>query len=95
MQFYDALGITRDVASRPDLDVYGLRPFLSCKYLFDYRGDGKSGSLNSFVDENGNTRMPVGNISERRTVLIFTATNTTFLWDTPLISSLPKKNLTL
>ena len=33
MQFYDALGITRDVASRPDLDVYGLRPFLSCKYL--------------------------------------------------------------
>ena len=58
MQFYDALGITRDVASRPDLDVYGLRPFLSCKYLFDYRGDGKSGSLNSFVDENGNTRMP-------------------------------------
>ena len=39
MQFYDALGITRDVASRPDLDVYGLRPFLSCKYLFDYRGD--------------------------------------------------------
>ena len=58
MQFYNALGITRDVASRPDLDVYGLRPFLSCKYLFDYRGDGKSGSTNSFIDEDGNTKMP-------------------------------------
>lgn len=58
MQFYNALGITRDVASRPEIDAYGLRPFLSCKYLFDYRGDGKSGTISSFIDENGRTRMP-------------------------------------
>ena len=31
---------------------------MSCKYLFDYRGDGKSGSTNSFIDEDGNTKMP-------------------------------------
>ena len=58
MQFYDAMGITRDVASRPEVQDYGLRAFLSCKYLFDYRMDGKSGSDNSFIDEDGNTKMP-------------------------------------
>ncbi len=58
MKFYDALGITRDVASRPDISAYGLRPFLSCKYLFDYRADGKAGSDNSFIDEDGSTKMP-------------------------------------
>ncbi len=58
MQFYNALGIDRDVASRPDADAYGLRPFLSCKYLFDYRADGKAGSDNSFIDEDGETKMP-------------------------------------
>lgn len=59
MQFYDALGITRDVASRPDSNAYGLRAFLSCKYLFDYRADGKAGSENSFIDEDGDTKMPL------------------------------------
>ena len=58
MQFYDAMGITRDVASRPDLTAYGLRGLLSCKYLFDYRADGKAGSEQSFVDEDGATKMP-------------------------------------
>lgn len=57
MQFYDALDITRDVASRPGTDSYGLRPFLSCKYLFDYRADGKAGSDNSFINEDGDTKM--------------------------------------
>lgn len=58
MQFYDKMGITRDVASRPDESAYGLRGFLSCKYLFDYRDDGEAGSDNSFIDEDGKTKMP-------------------------------------
>ncbi|MEE1318058.1 MAG: YfhO family protein, partial [Ruminococcus sp.] len=57
-QFYDKMGITRDVASRPDESAYGLRGFLSCKYLFDYRKDGDAGSEESFIDEDGNTKMP-------------------------------------
>ena len=35
MEFYKGIGITRDVASRPNTDYYALRGFLSCKYLFD------------------------------------------------------------
>ena len=58
MQFYDAMGITRDVASRPNTSAYGLRGLFSCKYLFDYRSDGKAGSENSFINEDGDTRMP-------------------------------------
>lgn len=58
MQFYDMMGITRDVASRPDVSNYGLRGLFSCKYVFDYRGDGKSGSDNSFIDKDGDTKMP-------------------------------------
>ncbi len=53
MEFYEAMGITRDVASRPETSAYGLRPFLSCKYLFDYIDDD-----NSFIDDDGNTKMP-------------------------------------
>lgn len=59
MKFYNALGITRDVASRPEVSAYGLRSFLSCKYLFDYRADGKAGSENSFINGDGGTRMPL------------------------------------
>ena len=36
LEFYPSVGVTRDVASRPQLDLAGLRPFLSVKYLFDY-----------------------------------------------------------
>ena len=53
MQFYDKMGITRDVASRPDESAYGLRALLSCKYLFDYNDD-----EDSFIDEDGTTKMP-------------------------------------
>lgn len=58
MQFYDAMGLNRDVASRPEANSYGLRAFLSCKYLFDYRPDGKAGSEKSFVTKDGETKMP-------------------------------------
>jgi uncharacterized membrane protein YfhO len=35
MNFYNSVGVTRDVASRPDTGYPGLRPLLSVKYLFD------------------------------------------------------------
>ena len=57
MQFYEALGMTRDVASRPDTNMYGIRSLLSCKYLFDYMGDDTDIS-NSFTEKNGKTKMP-------------------------------------
>ena len=58
MRFYDAMGLSRTVKSNPETDQYGLRSLFSCKYLFDYRPDGEQGSDNSFIDENGNTKMP-------------------------------------
>ncbi len=59
MQFYDAMGITRDVASRPDFSAYGLRALFSCKYYFDYNKDNDDKSDNkSFIDEKGKTKMP-------------------------------------
>lgn len=53
MEFYPSIGVTRDVGSRPETDVYGLRSFTSTRYLFDYLYDG-----DSFVDAQGNTAMP-------------------------------------
>lgn len=38
MDFYESVGVERSVASRPEADYYGLRSFLSCKYLFNYNG---------------------------------------------------------
>lgn len=35
MEFYDSIGVQRDVASRPDTTHYGLRALTSVKYLFD------------------------------------------------------------
>lgn len=44
MEFYESVGVERSVASRPESEYYGLRSFLSCKYLFDQGGVfGKSG----------------------------------------------------
>lgn len=42
MDFYKSVGVERSVGSRPDTDVYGIRSFLSCKYLFDYDKDSKN-----------------------------------------------------
>ena len=59
MQFYQALGIKRDVASRPDFSAYGLRPLLSTKYYFDYNLDNGDYTVDkSFVDNRGVTKMP-------------------------------------
>ncbi|HEX2937517.1 MAG TPA: YfhO family protein [Ruminiclostridium sp.] len=35
MNFYNTIGVTRDVGSRPETSVAGVRPLLSVKYLFD------------------------------------------------------------
>lgn len=56
MQFYDKIGMARDVASRPPTSLYAIRSLLSCKYLFDYSGDDSYDNANKFVIEN-NTRM--------------------------------------
>ncbi len=53
MEFYPAVDVTRDVGSRPDTSTYGLRSFLSARWLFDYIED-----ASSFADENGVTKMP-------------------------------------
>lgn len=59
MKFYEKIGIKRDVASRPDFSAYGLRPFLSTKYYFDYSLDNGDNTVDkSFVDNTGMTKMP-------------------------------------
>ncbi len=52
VDYYDFLGITRDVASRPDTDYPAIRSLLSVKYLLN-RTDGTS-----FTNDNGDTKMP-------------------------------------
>lgn len=52
MEYYEYIGITRDVGSRPGTEYPAIRPLLSVKYLLA-RNDGKS-----FVDEDGQTLMP-------------------------------------
>ena len=41
MEFYDTIGVQRDVASRPDTSHYALRALTSVKYLFDSDHDEK------------------------------------------------------
>ncbi len=41
MEFYDSIGVKRDVASRPEVSHYGLRALTSVKYLFDSDHDDK------------------------------------------------------
>jgi uncharacterized membrane protein YfhO len=53
MEFYPSIGVQRDVGSRPDVSVYGLRGLTSCRWLFDPVGSGKD-----FADSAGNTAMP-------------------------------------
>lgn len=53
MDFYPSIGVTRDVGSRPETSVYGLRSFTSTRWLFDYNLD-----ANSFQNSDGKTLMP-------------------------------------
>ncbi|WBY63608.1 YfhO family protein [Thermocaproicibacter melissae] len=53
MEFYPTIGVQRDVASRPDTSVYGLRGLTSCRWLFC-----PSNSNQSFTDSTGKGVMP-------------------------------------
>lgn len=54
MEFYDSIGVQRDVASRPDTKHYALRSLTSTRWLFDEEGDDKY-----FAGENyDNPEMP-------------------------------------
>lgn len=53
MEFYPTVGVTRDVGSRPETTVYGLRSFLSVHWLFDYVEDS-----DSFESAGGDRKMP-------------------------------------
>ena len=52
MEFYPTIGVTRDVGSRPDTSVYGLRGLTSCRWLFDPISSG-----GDFMSS-GKTKMP-------------------------------------
>ncbi len=39
MEFYPTIGVTRDVASRPEISLYGLRALTSCRWWFKYFND--------------------------------------------------------
>lgn len=51
MEFYNTIGVKRDVGSRPDENFYGVRALTSVKYLFTQ-------NEKSEFDKNGNTLMP-------------------------------------
>jgi hypothetical protein len=53
MEFYPTIGVQRDVASRPDTTVYGLRGLTSCRWLFC-----PDNSSHSFTNEYGTGVMP-------------------------------------
>lgn len=52
MEYYDFIGVTRDVASRPTREYFSIRSLLSVKYLLN-RTDG-----DSFIGDDGYTLMP-------------------------------------
>lgn len=53
MEFYNDVGVQRDVGSRPKASEYAVRSLLSTRWLVDYCGDSQS-----FSDESGVTAMP-------------------------------------
>ena len=53
MKFFNNIGVTRDVGSRPEASEYAVRSLLSVKWLVDYADDAES-----FCSENGVTKMP-------------------------------------
>lgn len=53
MEFYNSIGVTRDVGSRPEASEYAVRSLTSTRWLVDYVGDS-----DYFCTENGVTAMP-------------------------------------
>lgn len=52
MEYYDFIGVKRDVASRPATEWWYIRPFLSVKYLMAEKGS------EGFISTEGKTLMP-------------------------------------
>ncbi len=53
MEFYNNIGVSRDVASRPETSEYAVRSLTSTRWLVDYVGDS-----DDFCTENGVTAIP-------------------------------------
>ncbi|MBR0466114.1 MAG: YfhO family protein [Clostridia bacterium] len=53
MEFYNYIGIKRDVGSRPGTDYPAIRPLLSVKYLLDRKDD-----EDNFAETTGESKMP-------------------------------------
>ncbi len=62
MDFYETVGVSRSVGSRPETDHYALRSLLSVRWLFDYNPDAQDVQLprkkEYFTDDEGATAMP-------------------------------------
>lgn len=61
MEFYNDIGVQRDVGSRPETSQYALRSLLSTRWLIDYCGD-----FQSFSDDSGVTAMPGWNYYDKQ-----------------------------
>ncbi len=73
MKFYNSIGVTRDVGSRPTKDHVWLRSFLSVKYLFDPQNNAqidiigwkKIGQVNNFTVWENENYIPMGFIYDQ------------------------------
>lgn len=64
MEFYKSIGVSRDVASRPEEDVYGVRALTSVKYIFDRIDDGNDfDTTNASILKDYTKRILSGEIS--------------------------------
>lgn len=61
MDFFNDVGVQRDVGSRPKTNEYAVRSLLSTKWLIDYCGDSRN-----FSDPNGVTEMPGWNYYDKQ-----------------------------
>lgn len=50
MDFYESVGITRDVASRADTENYPLRELFSVRYFYEYSGSASKDDKNNITD---------------------------------------------
>ena len=50
MEYYKSVGVERSVGSRPKTNVYAIRSFLSCKYLFDNNIDSRKFATNDSIN---------------------------------------------
>lgn len=86
MEFYESVGVERSVASRPEADYYGLRSFLSCKYLLITMA-------NSEMLSQRKQRCHTGHISINRIILMFIQMIAIFHMVSPMMNILQKSSM--